>query len=108
MAEKITPGQAQTLVNMIRKFLQEMIEPLDLELAAYTALVVVIKQGYPALAQEIDGALASLMTQPALVGIMHQKYHASLEPILQRFVSEIRDIDDLDEFFRNWKPGPIN
>jgi hypothetical protein len=112
MAEKITLGQAQTLMNMVKQFMQEVIEPLDVELTATATLVMALKQTHPDLSPEIDSGLASLLKQPALLGIMHQKYHASLELSARQFLERIQETADIDEsfeaFLRDWKPGLVN
>ena len=43
MAEKLTPGQAEILINIIRKFMQEVVQPIDVEFVANTTLVGIIK-----------------------------------------------------------------
>jgi hypothetical protein len=47
MSEKLTTAQAQTMANIIKQFLQERIEPIDLELAAHAVLLEKVKQTDP-------------------------------------------------------------
>jgi hypothetical protein len=112
MSERLTAAQAQTMVNIIKKFLQEMIEPMDLELAAHAVLLEGVKQNFPDLVLKLDGLLNSARMRPDLRELMHQKYHVGVEEILRRFVEGIQDMESMEQilrdFLRDWKPGQVN
>jgi hypothetical protein len=108
MPEKPTLAQAQAIANIIKKFLQEKIEPIDLELAAYGALLNAVKQTEPHLASKLDDLLNGLRTRPDLRGLMHQKYHVLLEQSLRQFVEGIQDMESVEQILRDWKPGQLN
>jgi hypothetical protein len=108
MPEKLTAAQAQIVANIIKKFLQEMIEPIDLEFVANAALLNAVRQTDPGLASKLDGLLNDLRRRPDLRELMHQKYHVSLEQSLRQFVEGIQDMENMEQILRDWKPGQMN
>lgn len=107
MSEKLTASQAQIVANIIKQFLQERIEPLDLEQAAHGALLNAIKQTDPDLSSKLEGLLIGLRTRPDLRELMYQKYHVALERSLRQFVEDIQGMESMEQILRDWKPGQL-
>jgi hypothetical protein len=108
MSEKLTASQAQTMVNIIKKFLQETVQPMDLELAAHFAILEGIKQNFPDDVPRIDGLLNGARMRPEVRELMHQKYHVTLEKSLQQFVEGVQDMESMEQILRDLKPGQMN
>jgi hypothetical protein len=58
MPERLTPAQAQNIVEIFRRFLQDLVQPLDLEFSAFGALLNAIRQTNPDVAEGLDAQLA--------------------------------------------------
>jgi hypothetical protein len=108
MAEKLTPAQAQIVADIIKKFVQERLEPIDLELAVHVGIVARLKEFDPNFARTIDERLNDARTSPALRELMHQKYHVDLETRLRQFVEGVQDMESMEQILRDLKPGQIN
>jgi hypothetical protein len=108
MPEKLTPAQAQAVANIIKNFLQEKIEPIDLELAAYAVLLDGVKQNFPDLSAKLDGLLSIARNRPDIRESMRQKYHVVVEQNLRRFVESVQDMECMEQILRDLKPGQMN
>jgi hypothetical protein len=108
MSEKLTVSQAQIIANILKTFLQEKIEPIDLELAAQAMLLHAVRQTDPSLGSKLDGLLNGLRKRPELLELMHQKYHVALEQFARQFVEGVQDMESMEQLLRDWKPGEMN
>ena len=108
MSERLTASQAQIVANIIKQFLQEKIEPIDLELAAHALLLDAVKQTDPDFALKLDGLLNGARTKPEFRELMRQKYHVTLEKSLQQFVEAVQGMESMEQILQDWKPGWIN
>ena len=108
MPEKLTPAQAQNLVEIFRRFLREKIQPLDIEIAAHNMLIHAAKELDPKVAAKIDAQISALRNSPALQELMRQRYDVHLEQSLQQFVEGLQDLESLPSTLRDLKPGQLN
>lgn len=108
MAEKLTPAQAQTVANIIRKFLQEEIAPIDLELAARTGVLEHLKSFSSEVSQAIDEQLTAVRNSSALQEKLRQKYQVDVNRRLRQFVEGLQELESLESTLRDLKPGQLN
>jgi hypothetical protein len=108
MPERLTKAQAQIIADIIKKFAQEQVEPIDLECAAYAALLNAVKQTDPELGGRLERLLNDLRTRPDLRELMRQKYHVALERSLLQFVEGVQDMERMDQILHDLKPGQLN
>jgi len=108
MLEKLTPAQAQNLVEIFIRFLREVIQPLDIEITAHNMLIHAAKELDPKVAAKIDAQISALRNSPALQELMRQRYDIHLERSPQQFVEGVQDLESLASTWRDLKPGQLN
>jgi hypothetical protein len=103
MSENLTPAQAEFLVTTLRKFLREIVEPVDTERLALVTALDALKHARPDLTPLIDAALAAAHANPALRKLMHQKYQVTLEKFLLQVRECALDWENLERTLRDLK-----